>query len=47
MLIVGNDVVDLADGRTVGKASDVRFLKRIFNEEERAAIGRASCRERV
>ena len=42
MLIVGNDVVDLADGRTVGKASDVRFLKRIFNEEERAAIAVAA-----
>ena len=38
MLIVGNDVVDLGDPRVLGKASNVRFLERIFAEEERAAV---------
>ena len=42
MLIVGNDVVDLDDPRVQGKASDTRFLERIFTEEERAAIVAAS-----
>ena len=42
MLIVGNDVVDLDDPRVHGKASDTRFLERIFTEEERAAIVAAS-----
>lgn len=38
MLIVGNDVVDLTDPRVLGKASNTRFLERIFAEEERAAV---------
>ena len=42
MLSVGNDVVDLTDPRVYGKASDVRFLERIFGEEERAAIAGAT-----
>ena len=41
MLIVGNDVVDLTDPRVSGKASDARFLERIFTEGERAAIAGA------
>jgi phosphopantetheinyl transferase (holo-ACP synthase) len=40
-MIVGNDVVDLTDPRVLGKASDARFLERIFTEEERAAIAAA------
>ena len=40
-MIVGNDVVDLTDARVPGKASDERFLERIFTEEERVAIGAA------
>ena len=41
-MIVGNDVVDLTDPRVLGKASNARFLERIFTEEERAAIAAAS-----
>ena len=40
-MIVGNDVVDLADPRVLGKASHARFLARIFTEEERAAVAAA------
>ena len=40
-MIIGNDVVDLTDARVPGKASDERFLERIFTEEERVAIGAA------
>ena len=41
-MIVGNDVVDLTDPRVSGKASEARFLKRIFDYEERAAIAAAA-----
>jgi phosphopantetheinyl transferase (holo-ACP synthase) len=43
-VFVGNDVVDLATPRTQGRASDVRFLARVFNADEREAIraGRGS-----
>ena len=40
-VIVGNDVVDLTDPRVLGKASNERFLERIFADEERAAIANA------
>ena len=38
MVFVGNDVVDLTSPRTQGRASDVRFLTRVFDAEEKAAI---------
>ncbi len=37
-VILGTDVVDLTDPRCLGKASDRRFLGRVFTELERAAI---------
>ena len=40
-VIVGNDVVDLTGPSVLGKASNARFLERIFSEEERAAIAGA------
>ncbi len=39
--MVGNDVVDLRDPRTVGKHSDPRFVARILGEGERAVLARA------
>ncbi len=38
MVYVGNDVVDLANPRTEGRGSDDRFIARVFDDEERAAI---------
>ena len=35
---LGNDVVDLTNPRCRGKADDVRFLQRVFSEEEQGAI---------
>lgn len=40
-VVVGNDIVDLLDPRTHGKHSDRRFLERVLNEDERAALSRA------
>lgn len=40
-LAVGNDVVDLHDPRTVGKAGDARFLSRVLQDDERAAVAAA------
>jgi phosphopantetheinyl transferase (holo-ACP synthase) len=37
-VFVGNDVVDLANPRTQGRASDARFLARVFNSAEQEAI---------
>jgi hypothetical protein len=37
-VFVGNDVVDLATPRTVGRASDARFLARVFDADEQASI---------
>lgn len=37
-IFVGNDVVDLANPRTQGRASDARFVARVFTEDEQAAI---------
>jgi phosphopantetheine--protein transferase-like protein len=37
-VFVGNDVVDLANPRTQGRASDARFLARVFTADEQAAI---------
>ena len=37
-VILGNDVVDLSDPRCRGKASDRRFLRRVFTQRETAAI---------
>jgi len=36
---VGNDVVDLGNPRTEGRAADERFVRRVFAEQERAVIG--------
>jgi phosphopantetheinyl transferase (holo-ACP synthase) len=38
---VGNDVVDLGNPRTRGRAADERFVSRVFDEAERDAIRRA------
>jgi hypothetical protein len=35
---LGNDIVDLTDPRHTGKASDDRFLTRVFSENEQAQI---------
>lgn len=35
---LGNDVIDLADPRALGKASEKRFLRRVFSEFEQEAI---------
>jgi phosphopantetheinyl transferase (holo-ACP synthase) len=35
---VGNDVVDLGNPRTQGRAGDDRFVARVFDEDERQAI---------
>lgn len=40
--VVGNDVVDLADPRCIGRYDDRRFLTRIFTEAEREAIEAAA-----
>jgi len=37
-VFVGNDVVDLANPRTQGRASDARFLARVFTADEQEAI---------
>jgi phosphopantetheine--protein transferase-like protein len=37
-VFVGNDVVDLANPRTQGRASDARFLARVFTAAEQEAI---------
>jgi phosphopantetheinyl transferase (holo-ACP synthase) len=37
-VFVGNDVVDLANPRTEGRATDERFVARVFDLEEREAI---------
>jgi phosphopantetheinyl transferase (holo-ACP synthase) len=39
---VGNDVVDLANARTVGRAADERFVARVFDPDEREAVRSAS-----
>ena len=36
--MLGNDVVDLTDPRCRGKASDRRFLRRVFTQAEKAAV---------
>jgi hypothetical protein len=35
---LGNDIIDLADARSLGKAGNKRFLERVFSEKERADI---------
>ena len=37
-VFVGNDVVDLVTPRTTGRASDARFLARVFDADEQASI---------
>jgi phosphopantetheinyl transferase (holo-ACP synthase) len=37
-VFVGNDVVDLATPRTVGRAADARFVARVFDADEQASI---------
>jgi len=41
-IFVGNDVVDLGESRTEGRASDDRFVERVFDPEERVAIRAAA-----
>jgi len=41
-IFVGNDVVDLGEPRTEGRAADDRFVDRVFDPEERVAIRGAS-----
>jgi phosphopantetheine--protein transferase-like protein len=38
LVFVGNDVVDLATPRTAGRASDARFVARVFDADEQATI---------
>ncbi|MGD8289752.1 MAG: 4'-phosphopantetheinyl transferase superfamily protein [Gemmatimonadota bacterium] len=40
-LYVGNDVVDLEQPRTEGRSADERFVARVFDSDERAAIAAA------
>ena len=42
MIFVGNDVVDLGEPRTEGRARDDRFVARVFDAEEQAAIHAAA-----
>ena len=42
-VFVGNDVVDLTNTRTEGRALDDRFIGRVFDEEEQEAIRRAGA----
>lgn len=37
-ICVGNDIVDLANPRTQGRAADDRFVDRVFDADERGAI---------
>jgi len=39
---VGNDIVDLDEPRTAGRANDDRFLGRVFDPDEQAAIRAAA-----
>jgi phosphopantetheinyl transferase (holo-ACP synthase) len=41
-IYVGNDIVDLEQPRTQGRAGDDRFVGRVFDPEEQAAIRAAS-----
>jgi phosphopantetheinyl transferase (holo-ACP synthase) len=38
VIFVGNDVVDLGDPRTEGRSRDARFVERVFDSDEQAAI---------
>lgn len=38
MLLLGNDIIDLNEAGIKGKSSNVRFVNRVFCEEEKAAI---------
>lgn len=44
---LGNDIVDLADGRHAGKASDRRFLDRVFTPKERETIRASPAPDRT
>lgn len=44
---LGNDVVDLTSPRSENKASDSRFLQRVFTPEERVAIGSSPSPDRT
>jgi phosphopantetheinyl transferase (holo-ACP synthase) len=41
-IYVGNDIVDLAEPRTQGRSGDDRFVDRVFDTDEQAAIRAAS-----
>lgn len=47
MIRLGNDVVDLRDPRCRGKASDDRFVDRVFTAEEAGSIRSASVPDRA
>ena len=42
MLLVGNDIVDLSVAGVSGKSREVRFVNRVFTEQEKSAIGEHS-----
>jgi phosphopantetheine--protein transferase-like protein len=42
MVFVGNDVVDLTSTRALGRASDARFLARVFDADEQEVIRASS-----
>lgn len=46
-VLVGNDVVDLADPRCHGKARDARFVERVFSPEEASVIREADMPDRA
>ena len=41
-IYVGNDIVDLGEPRTEGRSTDDRFVERVFDPQEQAAIRSAS-----
>jgi phosphopantetheinyl transferase (holo-ACP synthase) len=44
-VVLGNDVVDLEEPRSVGKANDERFVARVLTDGERAGLERADDRD--
>ena len=40
-IVLGNDVVDLDERRSEGKATDVRFVTRVLSDGERAGLARS------
>ncbi len=46
-VVVGNDVMDLADPRCIGRSKDRRFLERVFAPSERDHIARSQDPDRT